>query len=107
MPTVPEVFANMATKLQDNPDRVAGIDAVYQFNVTGDGGADYYVNLKGGAKEVAQGQHAAADCTVAMSVEDFLAIIDGSLNAQMAFLQGKVKIAGNMALAMKLGKIIG
>jgi len=107
MPTIAEVFANMSAKMIETPDRVAGINAVYQFVITGDAGAEYYVNLKDGAKEVAQGSFAGANCTVTMSTEDFLAIIDGSLNAQMAFLQGKVKIAGDMGLAMKLGKILG
>jgi putative sterol carrier protein len=107
MPTISEVFENMAKKMTETPDRVAGINAVYQFNITGDTGAEYYVNLKDGAKEVAKGAYPGANCTVTMSTEDFLAIIDGSLNAQMAFLQGKVKIGGDMGLAMKLGKILG
>jgi len=102
-----QVFEDISSKLTANPDNVAGINAVYQFNITGDNGGEWYVDLTGDAPAVSSGAHDSANCTVTMTEEDFLAIIDGSLNAQMAFLQGKVKIAGDMSLAMKLQKVLG
>ena len=49
---------------------------------------------------------AAARCTVAASEGDFLNIVNGRLNPQMAFMSGKLKIQGDMGLALKLVSIL-
>jgi putative sterol carrier protein len=105
--TVPQIFENMKAKMAADPGKVAGINAIYQFNVTGAGGGEWYVNLKAAAPEVVAGTAADANCTVTLADEDFVAITSGALNAQMAFMTGKVRIGGDMGLAMKLGKILG
>lgn len=48
-----------------------------------------------------------ADCTVIVSFENFQDIVAGNLNAQMAFMTGKLKIEGDMGVAMQLGQILG
>jgi sterol carrier protein 2 len=45
---------------------------------------------------------ATPDVTLQMSDQDLMDLMSGNLNAQKAFFQGKLKIKGNMALAMKL-----
>jgi putative sterol carrier protein len=47
-----------------------------------------------------------ADCTITMKEEDFVQMMSGKLDAQKAFMEGKLKMSGNMQLAMKLGDII-
>jgi putative sterol carrier protein len=44
---------------------------------------------------------------VTASSGDFMNIVGGKMNAQMAFMSGKLKIKGDMGLAMKLQKVIG
>ncbi|WP_138379275.1 SCP2 sterol-binding domain-containing protein [Luteithermobacter gelatinilyticus] len=46
-----------------------------------------------------------ADVTLIINEENFEALMDGSLNPQMAFMMGKLKIEGDMALALKLGDL--
>lgn len=46
-----------------------------------------------------------ADVTLMISEENFEGLIDGSLNPQMAFMMGKLKIDGDMGLALKLGDL--
>jgi len=46
-----------------------------------------------------------ADLTITMSSPDWLDMIGGKLNGQMAFMSGKLKLKGDMGLAMKLGSI--
>lgn len=55
-----------------------------------------------GEENTVQAQDAEADCTVTMSREDFDALIAGKLNAMEAVMNGRLKIDGDMGVAMKL-----
>ena len=46
-----------------------------------------------------------SDVTFVLSMDNFEDLIDGSLNPQMAFMMGKLKIEGDMGLALKLADI--
>jgi putative sterol carrier protein len=46
------------------------------------------------------------DCTIATSEETFTAILNGELNSMMAVMTGKVKISGDMTVAMKLTNLL-
>lgn len=46
-----------------------------------------------------------ANVTFILSMENFEGLLDGSLNPQMAFMMGKLKIEGDMGLALKLADI--
>jgi len=97
-------FEGLPERLHAKPDKLAGMDCVYRFQV---GGASYNVTLKGGKASVTQGEAASPNCTVTMAEGDFLDMISGKLNGQMAFLTGKLKVAGDMGLALKLGAFLG
>ena len=45
--------------------------------------------------------------TITVSDESWMEIVNGSLNAQMAFMTGKLKIQADMSLAMKLQDLTG
>ena len=46
------------------------------------------------------------DCTMVISIDDFLAMADGSLDGVSAFMTGRLKVQGDMGIAMKLGAIL-
>ena len=105
--SVRDVFErHMPEKLRGKPDVVAKINAIYQFNISGPSGGQWSVDctLPGGA--ISAGASAGAKCTVNATDADFLNIVNGKLNAQMAFMSGKLKIQGDMGLAMKLQQIL-
>jgi len=104
--SVRDVFErHMPERLKAKPDVVAKINAVYQFHISGPGGGAWSVDCTGGGV-VAPGTVAGARCTVAVAEGDFLNIVNGKLNPQMAFMSGKLKIQGDMGLAMKLQQIL-
>lgn len=84
-------------------DRLKGMNAVYKFQI--DGAGTWVVTIKDGQISVSEGD-APAQCTILMKAEDFDQLTDGKLNPQMAFMSGKLKIQGDMGLAMKLGQLL-
>ena len=52
---IQEIFEKMPKHL--NPESAVGVDAVVQFNLTGNGGANYFVEIKDGAAVVTEGDH--------------------------------------------------
>ena len=46
------------------------------------------------------------DCTMVISIEDFMAMAEGSLDGVSAFMTGRLKVNGDMGIAMKLGALL-
>jgi putative sterol carrier protein len=93
-----------------NPDqsaKIKDINTVIQVVLTGEGGGNYYMELTGGEIKTAKGKVDAPKLTITQAIEDWREINAGRLNPQMAFMSGKIKISGDMSLAMKLGSIMG
>lgn len=93
-----------------NPDqsaKIKDINTVIQVVLTGEGGGDYYMELTGGKIKTAKGKVDAPKLTITQAIGDWREINAGRLNPQMAFMSGKIKISGDMSLAMKLGSIMG
>jgi len=67
-----------------------------------DGEVKYYFVLDGGNVDVGLGEVADADATITQNYETATAITKSELNAQNAFMQGKLKISGNMMKLMQL-----
>ena len=106
--SVKDVFEqHLPARLAAKPDVVSKIGAVYQFNVSGPEGGEWTVDCATPGGKVTAGSSPAARCTVTATDKDLLAIVNGKMNPQMAFMSGKLRIAGDIGLAMKLQLILG
>lgn len=105
MPTVKETMDQMVTRFR--PERAQGVSAVIQYEISGEGGGTWHATVKDGSCAITQGAAASSTLTLTMSVQDWLDMIAGKLSGQMAFMQGKLKLKGDMALAMKIGSMFG
>jgi putative sterol carrier protein len=75
---------------------------------TPDGGdAKYYIKLEDGAVEVAIGELRDAEVTISQNYDTAAAISRLELNAQNAFMTGKLKIQGNMMKLLQLQGVVG
>jgi putative sterol carrier protein len=92
--TVPAVFAAMPEAFV--PEAAEGVDAVFQYRITGEGGGDWYCAVKNQACDIRQGVHEKPTCTLIMAAPDFLAMMSGSLPPMQAFNAGKLKIEGDI-----------
>lgn len=89
-------------------DKVAAKGAIAGKIVTFDFGADGRVRIDGASvPPVVSNEEGPADCTVTVSLHDFIEMGEGRLNPQMAFMMGKLKIGGDMGIALQLGSILG
>jgi len=101
--TVAEVFKVMPQRF--NSGAAAGVNATYQFDLTGDKGGTYHVKIADQKCEVNEGAADNPNITITMAASDYLDMVNGKLNPQMAFMGGKLKIKGDMSLALKMQQL--
>ena len=93
--------------LATNAEQAKQIGAKFQLNITGDGGGEWYIDLSSSGPKSEQGNPGTADCTMTISAEDFQKLHENpQANGMQLFFAGKLKVAGNQMLAMKLTKLL-
>lgn len=100
MVEIGDIFEEMVKHF--NATAAAGANVSYQFDISGAKGGKWALKINNGKCELIKGGVPSPSVTISLSDEDWLAIREGKLNSQMAFMQGKLKIAGDMNTAMKL-----
>lgn len=103
-----DLLANLNKKIEAaDPAKMKGVSAVYQFELSGDNGGVFHAAVDDGKATVVESAHDSPNITISMSADDFDAMLDGKLNATSAFMAGKLKVKGDMSLAMKLQSLLG
>jgi putative sterol carrier protein len=97
------IFSNLSQFFQ--ADATRGMNTVYQFDITGDGGGQWSVEINDGTCKVEKGTHPSPKVTFTMSSPDHVALFNGQLNPQMAFMTGKLKVKGDIGQALKFSQI--
>ena len=103
MPTVKDTFDQMASIFR--PEKAAGTSAVIQYDVTGDGGGTWHAVIKDGTCKVVEGAGTNPNLTLSIGAQDWLDMTSKKQSAQMLFMSGRLKVKGDMGLAMKLGSM--
>ena len=79
------------------------MNAVVHFKFTGEEAGDWNAKIADGKVAVAQGEPTEkATMTLTSDSSDYVKIFTGELDGMSAFMQGKIKLAGDLNLAMKL-----
>ncbi len=102
--SVDQVIEQMPQRFQ--ADAAKGLKAVYQFNVTGDGGKEFYADIDDGKLNVAVGKHDTPSVTITVAASDYLAMLANPALGQQLFMSGKLKMEPiDLNLAMKMGQL--
>ena len=98
--TVKEFFQLLPGRLDS--DAAEGLEAVYQFDLSGAEGGQYILMIQEGVCQVAEGMHADPHVVLSMAGEDCVKILKGQLNGPAVAMSGRLKISGDIGLAMQL-----
>ncbi|PCI62581.1 MAG: sterol-binding protein [Kordiimonadales bacterium] len=93
----------MTTEMRTRVGAHSPLAAIIKF----DFGDDGVIRIDGKASPtVVDNADSEADCTVKVTKANFIEIAGGNMNAQMAFMTGKLRVEGDMSLAMQLGSLL-
>lgn len=84
------------------PEKAVGVDAVIQYHLSGAEAGDWIVTIRNGMCTTEQGVAEAPNMTLAADSEDYKNVVTGKMNPMNAFMDGKLKLTGNLNLAMAL-----
>ena len=100
---VREIFSKMPEVF--NPSAAGGMDAVFQFEITGEGGGNWSVIVKDGACEIKEGTHESPSVTLTMSGETWVGMVNKEINGMQAFMSGQLKASGDIMLAQRIEQL--
>lgn len=102
-PTINELMTE-TIKTAFVPEKAAGVDTVIQLKLTGTQASNWYLIIKDQKCESIEGLHPEPKMTMTVDSEDYIKMAVGEMDATMAFLKGKVKVSGDMGVALKMGQ---
>lgn len=103
MPTnteIAQIFPAMCQRFL--PEKAEGINAIIQFDLSGDNGGLYWLRIADGKCESGEGQADSPKVTLKVAADDYYSVVNGAMNPTQAVLSGRLKIQGDIGLAMKL-----
>ena len=89
-----------------DPSATKGKEGVYQFNITGDDSGVFQMIIDEEGARAIEGEEKEPEVTLTIDGDDFRNMVAGDLNPTAAFMSGKLKIKGNMGLALKLQTVL-
>jgi putative sterol carrier protein len=79
---------------------------VFQFDISGADPGIYSIAIADGKAAVSEGTSASSNITITMASNDFADMVEGKLDGITAFMGGKLKVKGDMMLAMQLQSLL-
>ncbi len=104
MQNIEEIFKNLDEKLRRHSDELSVHNAVIKFDIKGSEGGVWTASLKPEYTGITRND-GESDCTVTATDSDFIKLVNGDIGPERAILTGKVKLSGNVGIAMKLANL--
>lgn len=107
----PKKFIEEVLPDKFDPENAPNFTAVIQFNISGNEGGKWYLDIKDNKMNVSRGQVASPDIIISISDKDYLAIMNHEISSHRAFRNGKLKVKSvfqrseHSSLLIKLNKL--
>ncbi|MCX6001744.1 MAG: M24 family metallopeptidase [Chloroflexi bacterium] len=98
------LFIQVANNIDETRDEVQGFNRKFQFRLSGC--PDIWLNIQGGSFEMGGGDIQAPDITLDMSAELAVGVFTGQVDATMAYMNGDLKVDGNLPDAIKFRTLV-
>lgn len=96
-------LASCTETLRSRVGADCGLNATLKF----DCGADGVVYIDGkSTPNTVSNENAEADCSIGITVADLHAMLNGELEPTTGFMMGKLKVAGDMGVALRLQRVL-
>lgn len=102
---VAAIFEQMSSRFK--PEKALGVDALIQFDLDGESGGQYWIKVIDGTCTTGTGQAENPRITIRTPVATWLDVANGKTNVINAFMMGKIKVLGDMGLAIKIQSMFG
>ncbi|KAF5274723.1 hypothetical protein FQA39_LY07115 [Lamprigera yunnana] len=102
------VFDFISNQLKTHPEKAKHVNAIFLYKITKDGKIvkEWTIDLKSATIYEGYVKEGKPNTTITIADEDFVDLTAGKLNPLHAFMQGKLKVTGNLKLAQKLGPLL-
>lgn len=104
--SVERTLTSLLDKMNADPRGIQGMSAVYHFQLSGEEAGTYQVKIENNQASYTKEALEEARCTLELSDENLIKLIQGKMNPTTAFMMGKLKIKGEMGLSFKLQTIL-
>jgi putative sterol carrier protein len=101
--SVADIFASLPDAFK--ADAADGVNVIFQFNISGSAGGDWYCIIKDNTCTVESGIHDQAGCILKMGDLDFIDLMNGKLPAMQAYTSGKLRIEGDIMKSQLIEKL--
>ena len=98
----PREFFEKVMPEKFDSNKAVGIKCVVQMSLSGENGCDWVIIIKNQKIEIKKGIHESPTLTVKMKDIDYVDMANGKLSGERAFMTGKLKFKGSLAMALKL-----
>lgn len=100
------VEQKLKKRITEKTELTKGIGMPVALELTGSGGGTWVLDCSQQPATLSESSKGNVTTTITMDAKVFEDMASGSLNPQMAFLSGKVKVTGNLGVAIKLGQLL-
>ncbi|MEL6866445.1 MAG: SCP2 sterol-binding domain-containing protein, partial [Bacteroidota bacterium] len=105
-PASDQLFQHIKKYIKEKPEAVRADTGIFQFHITGDKAIYWKLDFNKHPGQVRKGKAANPDVTFTIQENHLMRIAKGSLDIQTAFVQGRLKVKGDMGKAMFMGKFL-
>ena len=100
------IEGKLSKKLSESPELSRSVNAAVAIELSGEGGGRWLIDFTKTPANIEAESSAHAVTTISMDAETFVGMSGGEIDPQTAFLTGKIKVDGNLGVAIKLGELL-